>query len=191
MVLNLTAGDLDLKQVKGSMVKLVVKIIKANKSGIYDKLLSDKAKELINQRILDPVWYPFDAYKECYDALCQVEGKNDPKVIMQWGRNSAEQVYSSLYKSSITGANVKAALDGFTRFHRTAYNFGYVEGKIISDYEVQLYKDYDVEWANIFYLTIGWVQKFFELCLHTRINVKVLRKPMTGAASTLISLSWS
>ena len=170
---------------------MIIIPIKANKTGIYDKLLSDKAKELLSQRILDPVWYPLDAFKECFDALCTIDVKNDPKIIMQWGENSAEKVFSSLYKTSISRPNLNAALVSFTRFHRTAFNFGQVEGKTISNHEVQISKDYDADWVNIFYLTAGWVQKFFELCLRTKIDVKILRKPMTGAASTLISLSWS
>jgi len=79
-------GESNLKQIKGSMIKTIVRAMRADKSGIYNKLLSDKAKELYTQRILDPVWYPFDTYKECFNALYQVDGKNDPRIITQWGR---------------------------------------------------------------------------------------------------------
>jgi hypothetical protein len=181
-----------MKQAKGSMMTLMVRIIRANKSGAYDNLLSDKAKQLMAGRLVDPLWYPYDLYKEFFNALCQVEAKNNPRVILQWGRTIGQEVMTSIYKHSIADANVRTAIYIFTAFHRTVFNFGEVEGSIVSNREIQLlYNDFDPEWVNFFYFTTGWLQQFFQLCVGKPITYKILKAPMKGADVTQISLTWA
>ncbi|OLS13196.1 MAG: hypothetical protein RBG13Loki_3177 [Promethearchaeota archaeon CR_4] len=103
---------------------MIVKAIRAYKTVEYDQLLSGPAKELMSQNIIDPTWYSFDLFKECFDALCKVEVKNDSKVILQWGRARGKELIDSLYKHAVSDANLKTALDNYTRFHRSVFNFG-------------------------------------------------------------------
>jgi len=173
------------------MVRLVVTAIRANKTGAYNQILSEKAKELVFQSVVDPVWYPFELYKECFNAECQVDAKNDPKVIVQWGRNRGEELVTALYRHTVRDANLKTALDSYTRFHRSVFNFGEVEGTIVSDHEIQIsYNNFDPEWVNFFYLATGWQQEFFQLCVGKTITYRILKRPMKGADATQISLSW-
>jgi hypothetical protein len=172
------------KQVKGSMIKLTVKIMRLNKTGVYEKMLSDKAKELYNERILDPVWYSFEPYKECYNALCQVEANNDPRILMQWGRARGEELMTTIYHS-VKNVNIKTALYGYARFYRSVYNFGEVLGEFISDHELQVtFKDLDSGWKNFTYTAIGWVHRFFELCINKKITTE-------ADNSTVFSLTWA
>ena len=180
-----------MKLVKGSMMKLVAKAIKVNKSGIYNNLLSDKAKELLSQRILDPIWYPFEVYKECFNALSQVDANNNPLLIVQWGRNRGEELMTSIYKHSIIEANLKNATENYKRFHRSVFNFSEIEIEIISDNEIVLtYKDFEPNFENFYHIAIGWAQRFFELCLGKKITYKILQKSWNGADATRFSLSW-
>ena len=55
--------------VKGTMVKLMVNVVRANESGDYEKLFTDDAKELVSQRILDSIWYPYEIYRNIHDAV--------------------------------------------------------------------------------------------------------------------------
>ncbi|MDD1778968.1 MAG: hypothetical protein LUQ65_12455 [Candidatus Helarchaeota archaeon] len=181
-----------MKQVKGSMLKMIIKSIKANKSGIYDNMLSDKAKDLLSQRILDSIWYSFEVYKECFNALSQVEGKNNPLVIVQWGRHRSEELMTSIYQSAIIKTNLKIATENYKRFHRTVFNFGEIEIEIISDHEILvIYKDFERDFENFYYISIGWIQRFFELCLGKKVTYKILKKSWEGAESTQFSLSWA
>jgi hypothetical protein len=174
------------------MVKLIVKGIRANKTGVYDQILSEQAKELVFQSVVDPVWYPFELFKEVLDALCQVDAKNDPKVIMQWGRQRGQELVTAIYKHSLSDANIKTALDAYTRFHKSVFNFGEVEGTIVSDHEIQLsYNHFDAEWSNFFYLATGWQQEFFQLCIGKTVAYRFLKKPTKGAGGTQISLTWA
>src|SRR4030042_6920459 len=182
-------GEWFVKLVKGSMFKIMVVIIKADKSGIYDTLLSYKAKALLNQRIVDPAWYAFEIYRECFDALCQVEAKNDPKIIIGWGRNRTKDLLSSIYKTFLT-KDLKKAFFNYSHLHRLTYNFGEVELKIISDREIVItFKDFTPDWKNHIFITTGYVQKFFELCTGKEMSYKILDDPKPAANATHIQLS--
>ena len=64
---------INLKQTKGSLLKYVIKIIRANKTGVYDEILTEDEKRFVNQQVLDAVWYPYDFYKKLYNAIRKVE----------------------------------------------------------------------------------------------------------------------
>ncbi|OLS13192.1 MAG: hypothetical protein RBG13Loki_3173 [Promethearchaeota archaeon CR_4] len=170
---------------------MVVKAIRVNRTGAYDQLLSEEAKELVAQNIIDPLWYSFDFFKECFDAECQVDAKNDPKVILQWGREGGKALLKEIAKQGGSDANLKTALDNYTRYHRSLFNFGEIEGTIVSDHEVHLaYNHFDPEWVNFFYMATGWQQEFFHLCIGKNVTYRILQRPMKGAEVTQISLTW-
>ncbi|OLS14185.1 MAG: hypothetical protein RBG13Loki_2196 [Promethearchaeota archaeon CR_4] len=174
------------------MLKPLIIIIRANKTGAYDKLLSDKAKKLVAEHIFDPVWYPYETYKEIFNALCQVEATNNPRVILQWGRVRGREILSTIYKYTLTDDRVKAALFSYTRFHKAVFNFGEIEGTFVSNHEIQTtYRNFDPEWVNFFYLSTGWQEEFFHLCLGKPVNYKILKGPMKGADVTQLSLTWA
>ncbi|MFX1397984.1 MAG: hypothetical protein ACFFAS_13185 [Promethearchaeota archaeon] len=54
------------------MIKPLVIGIKADKSGAYDNLLTDEDKEVISERIFDAAWYPFETYKNCFNAVARI-----------------------------------------------------------------------------------------------------------------------
>ncbi|OLS13194.1 MAG: hypothetical protein RBG13Loki_3175 [Promethearchaeota archaeon CR_4] len=152
-------GELIVKQVKGTMVKRTAIYIKANKTGAYDTLLSDQAKVLLAERLVDPTWYSYDLYKERFNALCKVEARNDRHTIIQWGRTLGDDLLHTIYKATVSEFNVKTALFRYARFHRMIFNFGEVEGKIVSDHEVEvIYRDFEPNWDNFYHIVTGWVQ---------------------------------
>ncbi|OLS13195.1 MAG: hypothetical protein RBG13Loki_3176 [Promethearchaeota archaeon CR_4] len=180
-----------MRQVKGTIIKRVAIPIKANKTGAYDALLSDKSKQLLAERIVDPVWYPFEPYKECFDALCQVEARNDRRIIIQWGRNLGEDLLKSVYKTSVTTINSTAVISSFVRFHSMIFNFGEVEGKILSGHKAEIiFKDFEPDWNNFYYILAGWVQRFFEICLGKEIKYQIVKNPTPGVVANHIQVSW-
>lgn len=175
-----------MKRVKGSMAKPIIKILRADKSGVYEHLLSTRAHDLSMQHILDPVWYSFSAFKECFNAMCQVEGKNSPTTLIQWGKKWGKKIMTTVYHSTFMDASLQTTIYGYTRFHRLAFNFGNIVGKIVSDHEIVLsYNDFEPGWRNFAYIAAGWACCFFELCLGKSIACKILNN------STDISLSWN
>jgi hypothetical protein len=50
-------------KVKGTMIVLFVKGIRADKSGRHDPFLTDQDRGIISQQILPSAWYPAETYK--------------------------------------------------------------------------------------------------------------------------------
>jgi hypothetical protein len=181
-----------LRQVKGSLVKPIVKQIKANKSGIYDTLLSDEAKKFIKQNILDSLWYSFESYKECSEALYKVEAKNDPAILNQWGKLYGELLFTSIYKSQVGDGSIKNAIEKYRHFLTLLYNFSELVAEFPSDNQVILtFKNFDREWENFYYILLGWVHKYVELSIKKEVTSKIIKKSWEGADATQILVSWA
>ncbi len=181
-----------LKKVKGSLVKLMVKPIRANKSGAYDDILSNEGKELINQRIFDSIWYPYEAYRNIHDAVAKVEGNNNQKVLFQWGQRFGEILMTSIYKNSISDADPTIAMDKYARFHKLVYNWGVIKPQMLSDYHmIVTYEDFERDWELYYYISSGWMYKYLELCLKKPVHFKFYKKSWETADWTTYDFSWS
>ncbi|MFX1276592.1 MAG: hypothetical protein ACFFBP_03360 [Promethearchaeota archaeon] len=180
-----------MKQVKGSMAKFTIKAIKANKNGAYENLLSDKAKEMLKQRILDAAWYPFDVYKECLNALCKVEARDNTKIIHEWGKHFGEILMTSIYKLSIVKGDLKRSIDKYQRFHTLTYNFGKILIEFPTDNQlIVTYRDIDRDFKNWYYLAFGWLERFIEIVIDKKLTLEILKKSWEGDNETQFKLSW-
>jgi len=183
-----------MNQVKGTMVVTIIKSIKANgdKKDEYNKMLSDRAKKLLNQRILSSTWYPFEEYRECFDALCFVEVRNNPITLNQWGQAEAKTWLSTIYKSFVVESDPQIAAEKYSRFHNKVFNFGEIVPEFISDREIDFtYTDFVRDWENFYHIASGWAQKFIELSIDKKVEYHYLTKSWKGEGWTKIRVSWS
>ncbi|MFX1500194.1 MAG: hypothetical protein ACFFDH_04425 [Promethearchaeota archaeon] len=183
-----------MKKVKGVSIITAIKVIKANhqKKGEYDRILSDKAKEFLKQRILIASWYPFEEYRECYDALCFIEAKNDPKTIVEWGIMDGKRAFSSIYQSTIIKKDIQLAAEIYARFHKRTMSFGEIIPEFISDNEVDFtYAKLPRDWENWYHTAVGWAISFIGLCLDKRIDYDYLNKSWKDEGWTVVKFSWS
>ncbi|MFW9994637.1 MAG: hypothetical protein ACFFD4_21520 [Candidatus Odinarchaeota archaeon] len=183
-----------MKQIKGSLFKRTVVYIRANKSkrDVYDSMLSEEAKKLVYSRLMDPLWYPFDVYKECFNALCKVEANNDRDVIFEWGQMESEFLMTSLYKSSIKEGSVSTTLERYNRWHKHVHTFGEVLSEYITSNRVVVtFKDFEPDFENFYYIATGWLAKFIELCTGEKPSDEFLKKSWLGAPDTQILFTWS
>lgn len=175
------------------MVVTIIKSIKANtnKKDEYDKILSNKAKEFLKQRILSSAWYPFEEYRECFDALCFVEVRNNPANLNQWGQTEAERWLTTIYQATVVRGDPQLAAKKYARFHEMVFNFGKIVPDFISDTEIDFtYIDFIRDWENFYHIAVGWAQKFIELSINKEINYQYLNKSWKGQGWTKIRLSW-
>jgi len=181
-----------MKQVKGTMLKLIIKAIRVDKSGIFDNILSEKAKDFINQRILDSIWYPFEIYKECFNALCKIGAKEKNEVLIQWGRMESERLMTRIYSQSITEGNLTTAMEKYARFHKMVFNFGQIQSELISDNQIIVdYKDFEPDFKNFYYIAIGWIDKFIQLCIGSKPKYEFLKKSWEGDDVTQYKVTWT
>jgi hypothetical protein len=181
-----------MKQVKGTMLKTIVKIIRSNKSGVYDTLLSDKAKEYVKQTILDSTWYPFEIYKECAGAYYKVGANNDPATLKKLGLDFGKFLFSTIYKYQAHAADIKDAIEKFNQFIKLAFNFVELVPEYISDNQLKItLKGFDPDWEQFYYITSGFVQEFVELSINKKVTSEIIAKSWEGADATQIMLTWS
>ena len=181
-----------MKQVKGSMFKMIAKAIRADKSGAYDNLLSDKDKEFLSQNILSASWYPFDIYMRCFNALAEVQAKGNMDICIQWGRMEGEATMTTIYKQTIIEGDPRKAMEKFKRFFKLMYDFGELDIEFISDTEMTItYKDFEPDFKIYYHVGLGWMERFLELCGCKDLNSKFLVKSWEGAEETKIQVSWS
>ncbi|MFX1500191.1 MAG: hypothetical protein ACFFDH_04410 [Promethearchaeota archaeon] len=183
-----------MRQVKGTILITIVKGIKADiqKRGEYDRILSDRAKEYLNKRILSASWYPLDVYQELYDAICFVGAKNNPKILYQWGKAEGRRWLTTVYQSSIIKDDLQTIVEKISRHHRQLYNFGDTIVEFISDNEMTVtWANFFKDWENIYHITVGWVIAFIELCTSKKVKYSFLNKSWNGEGWTKAKLSWT
>ncbi|MFX1376542.1 MAG: hypothetical protein ACFFA0_12090 [Promethearchaeota archaeon] len=182
-----------MKKVKGSLMVMVVKAIKASRSkwDDFNRILSDKAKEVLDRRVLVASWYPFELYKECIDALMLIEARNNPKTLVQWGHAEGKRSLTTIYRATITKGDIETAVEAYSRLYRMLFNFGEVETKIISDNEATFtFKNFINEWQYFYYITVGWIQEFIELATSKKTEYTFLNKSWVGEGWTTFKISW-
>ncbi|MFX1376541.1 MAG: hypothetical protein ACFFA0_12085 [Promethearchaeota archaeon] len=173
---------------------MVVKSIKANKGkwNEYNRILSDRAKEFLDRRVLVASWYPFELYKECIDALMLLDARNNPNTLVQWGHAEGKRSLTTIYKSSIAKGDVQTAADAYSRLHRMLFNFGDVKTEFISNNEVTFaFNDFIPEWEHFYYITVGWAQEFIELSINKKTEYSYLNRSWKGEGWTTFKISWS
>lgn len=172
----------------------IVKSIKVNHKlrSKYDEILSDGAKELLNQRILVGSWYPLEEYRQIYDSFCLIEGKNNLKTLHQWGIDEAKRWLTTIYRSTIIKEDLQIAVKKFSRFHRKVYNFGEIVPKFVSDTVLEFtYTNMPRDWENYYRIAAGFAVFFIETCLDKKVSHFFLNKSWIDGGWTKLKLSWA
>ncbi|MFX1397983.1 MAG: hypothetical protein ACFFAS_13180 [Promethearchaeota archaeon] len=174
---------------KGNVFLIIIKAIKANKSGIYDDLLTEEDKKVLSERIIKSAWYPFEIYKNCFNAIAKVIAQDNMEIVKQWGRNFAKQFLSNLYKKSFSRRGLEISLVLYNRFYKLWFNFGSQVTKLISEHEARLsYKDFDPEFKVFYYMASGFVEYAFSLFTEKEVHTKFVEKSWKGDKITTISI---
>ncbi len=183
-----------MKQVKGSLIITIVKSIKTSSKGWgeYDRILSDRAKEFLQKRILTGSWYPLEDYRECFDAICYVEARNNQEIVLKWAIREAYRWLTTLYQAIILKGDIEMAIEKYQRLHRRFFNFGEIIPNVISDNKIELsYKDLPLDWENWYQSSVGWVITFIKLCIDKEVDYTFLNKSWIQDGGTKIQFSWT
>jgi hypothetical protein len=153
-----------LRHVKGILLKPILKAIRANKNGVYDELLSEKDREIISQKILTSLWYPFEVYKNGFNAILHVKANGNCELIRQASRKEGEIVMNSIDKSAFIKGDLKRSLEAFVRLFKLMFDFSCIEVKELSNNHTILeYIDFDTDFEVFFYAARDWTERFLEL----------------------------
>jgi hypothetical protein len=178
--------------VKGSILIQIVKTIKTDKSGIYDTYLTNKDREIISERVLSNIWYPFETYKHCLNAIFEIIAKNDLEVAKEWGRTSCQALADNIFAFLVEGRDPLSFFKKYKFIHQSFYDFGkleiFVEGKNQAVYKLS---DFDAQFLPLYYIIQGWLERGLELCGAKNIKCEFLTKAWEGHPSTSMRFTWT
>jgi hypothetical protein len=178
--------------VKGSVFIDLVRMIKKDRSGVYDKYLTNKDREVIRQKIWATGWYPYETYKHCLKAIFEVVAKNDLEVAKEWGRRTCQAVMTSTYKDHLTGRDPFSFIKQFEIINQSLYDFGKTE--IVAEGENRaLYKlsSFDAEFVLLYYIIQGWIERGLELSGAKNIKCEFVTKSWEGHPITSMRFTWT
>jgi len=179
------------KRVKGSILIDFVKTIKADKTGAYDRYLTREDRDVINQRLLPSAWYPYETFRNCFNAVFEVLAKKNLDQVQNWGRLYGEQIVASLYKSLLKEGQPLDYLKKYEVYIRNFFDFGKIE--VLEETQNQVVVrmiDLDPAFPPIYAIMFGWLERTLELCGAKNIRMEALRKSWEGAADTAVRFKW-
>ncbi len=180
------------KKVKGPVFIELVKMIKKDKSGVYDTYLTKKDREIISQKLLPSTWYPYEIYKRCLQAVFEVVAKNDLEVAKEWGRAACQTVMTGIYANVVKNCDPFSFIKKYQTTYRNIYDFGKTE--VVAEGEnqaVYTLSDFDAQFALGYYPIQGWLERGLELCGAKNVKSEFVTKSWEGQPATSIRFSWT
>ncbi len=182
----------NMKKIKGALFKFFVKGIRANKSGIYETMLSEEDMKIVNQRILDAAWYPYETFKNCFNAVIKVFAKNDINITTKMGYNAGKETIERLYQGPMMKRELSEGIRSYNSLFKLWFNFGHQHGEIISENEIRIsIEEFDPEFKYFYYIAMGWMQSFFDVYIGKKVETNFIEKSWDGDNRTTIKITWN
>ena len=104
-----------MQNIKGSALIPFVKTIRADKSGVYDKWLTDEDRTIAAGKVFPSSWYPFETYQRCLTAVERVVINGDDETqkerLYDWGYDAANSLLSGPYKNIIVQGSPQKSIE--------------------------------------------------------------------------------
>ncbi len=181
-----------MKKVKGAALLHFAKAIKSDKSGVFDKYLKEEDRAILNKEVQPTLWYPYETFRRCFNAVFEVIAKKDMEKVMEWGRQYGQVILSDVYKVTIKQDNPLEHFKRIPIYIKGFYDFGTTETKIEAPNRVLLtLNDYDPDFAPLYYFNVGWFRKAAELCGAKNVQCQMTAKSWEDKSSkTCYVVSW-
>lgn len=182
-----------MRKVKGAAFMNFAKVIRADKSGVYNKYLKEDDLELINRKIQPINWYPYDAYKRCFNAVFEVAGKNNPDNLKEWGRLYCEKILNDFFKITIKQGNPLEYIKRIPVYIQNFYDFGNTTVTVENPQSaiLELY-DYDPDFVPFYIFMHGWFQRVVELCGAQNVKCQFVEKSWVKKSNkTSYRITWA
>lgn len=181
-----------MSKVKGTVLVDFVKTIRSDKSGTYEPYLTDEDKEIISARILPSAWYPFETFRNCFQAVVRELAGDDLENVRQWGRLYGENIITSVYKSMIKQGQPMESLEKYGTYIRSFFNFGDIEVHRLTDHKATVViTGFGDDFSSLYYIMAGWIERSLELSGAKNIKSDFVAKAWEKEPDTRINLEWS
>jgi len=180
-----------MRKVKGSIFIPWVKMIRADKTGLFDDHLTPEDKETLSGLVLPSSWYSFEIYKNCMTAVAEVIAQNNSEILRAWGKEFGKTIMGSVYKRAIQEENPKQAVEQFVYVFKSVFNFARMKMEEISDNEVLVsFEEFDPDFEVWFTVSVGWLEQTIGLCVNKAVQFEFLQKTWEGAPLTQFKITW-
>jgi hypothetical protein len=178
--------------VKGSIFISLIKAIKHDKSGAFNRYLTDKDRAFIASKILPSTWCPFDTYERCVTGVFEVVGKGNPDVARGWGRAECKAALTGIYSSFVEGRDPIGFIRDYEMVHKRFFDTSRIEVTVEGSNQVvfKLLK-LDTRCVPIYHLIQGWLEQGLELCGAKNIQFTYLTKSWEGYPDTSMRITWT
>lgn len=183
--------DVQLPRIKGSLLVWFVKTVRADKSGCYDKWLTDEDRKIVENRVFPSSWYPFDFYERMITGVVKEAAKGDKKVLYDWGILAAADLLRGPYKNLIVKGDTTKTLKKHLQYKDLFFDFGDIRAEYFSDNRVRLRLSGFPKDFEYFYLMFrGWFASILEMTGAKNIKSEFTDMSWMGSADTAIEYNW-
>lgn len=179
-------------KISGILVIPLVKTIRADKSGKFNKYFTETELATINQKFYPISWMNFELYQKIANAVAQENANNDEKTLRNWGYVGAGRDLGPYKPIFIVEGSLKKTVQEYLVTSRAFFDFGQFEAPIIEDGYGQIRvhgfpKDFEV----FYHFIRGWFAKVFEIAGANKVKSDYLAKTWEGDHDTIIEYRWS
>ncbi len=181
------------RKVKGTMLADHVRTIRKFKDKNWDQYLKPEDWDIINTRIMDPVWYPFDTYKRCAMAVFKVLANEDVTVVRERGRIIGKDLFTGPYKKAIVAGDPLASLKKFVNIYDLFFNFSSLSVEAVGEKNINIHHDFDPkDPAGLPYchLLMGYLDTLVDMAGGNNAEIKIMEKQWEGSPTTRFSIFW-
>lgn len=173
------------KQIKGVALVPFIKTIRKNKSGVYNKYLKEEDLPVINKKIVDQLWYPYETFKRCFSAVYEVVGNKNEANVRDWGRLYAEAIMATSFKITIKENKPLEHIKRIPGYLSHFFDFGKADVKVENPNRAVIkLNDLDPDFSLIYIFLIGWFQRVAELCGAKNVQCEFIDKSWVNKNNT-------
>lgn len=180
------------KQVKGTLFRDYVKMIKKSKHIDWTKHFTEPEMEYLKLIILPMEWYPYEIYQKYGAAIFQQIAGGKPELAMAWGKASMDEL-ARLYKDRLVEeGNPLSSLEKFKKLNRRFFDFDGFEIIIQNPNHADIIVDASFGTLGVqgySHQMLGSFQRLIELS-GAQVKGEFSKKVWEGDEQTVIKLSW-
>lgn len=179
-------------RVKGSILVGFVTMIRADKSDVFNKYLTDEDRKIVSGRVLAMEWYPQETFMNCFKALFVERARGDKKVAWDWGRHFSDTYYQKVYKHLFRKTDPKTAMRNHEAMYKTLYDSLEMEVEEITGKEsVAVIRSSEPLMEAYYHVLMGALERGLELVGAKDVKIEFLTRSWEGAPETRYKVSWA
>jgi len=181
------------KHVKGPFFAHYARMILAHPEVDWSRYLQPEDLLLIQQKIQDDQWYPYDTFKRMGDGILAEIGRDDPESVRQWGEEITARTVD-VFDTLVSVGDPRETLIRLQVLRRGYFDFEPVEILILYAKYAKLKISYGMsppaEKAAV-YQTLSLIERLIERSGATNLHHRFTSRSWHGQPATIIELEWS